>query len=238
MRVPIATSILIAFLPACASTPSAEVPTLAEFSVHELSPAASPSPELRLQVQSGYVRALIPNDWEARPLPLTRYPQEGFVAGPRISDWEEATGTVGGMEAFWVDVAKLRIPSDYYYLAARGPALGSLMGNEACRSAEQEVFVDHPPDFTGHRFSPGDYVASARGSCRTEAGRTRWAYVVAAPGFGPVRQVGIPNSGLYVIIAAMSGPKADLLLREMIESTRFGGSTFSQIVDAARAPIK
>jgi hypothetical protein len=236
VRVRIAASILIASLPACASPSVPQVREMPPFSVQELDPAPTASPELRLHVQAGYVQALIPHNWEAQPLPSTRYPQEGFVAGPRISEWERAAGTVGGMEAFWVDVAKLRIPSDYYYLVARGPAIGSLASNEACRPAKQQVFVDHPPDFTGRRFSPGDYVASVTGSCRTETGRTQWAYVVAAPGYGPVRQVGIPNSGLYVIMAAMSGPKADLLLREMIESTRFGDSSLSQIVDAAGGP--
>lgn len=234
MRLRIAALIVIGLVSSCASAHLPEVRPAPPFSIQELSPAATPSPELRLQVQAGHVRALIPDGWEARLLPSTRYPQEGFVAAPRISEWERAAGTVGGMEAFWIDVAKLRIPSDYYYLAARGPAIGSLTRNDGCRSAKPEVFVDHPPDFTGRRFSPGDYVAAATGTCRTEAGRTRWGYVVAAPGFGPVRQVGIPNSGLYVIIAAMSGPRADLLVTEMIESTRFGGSTLSQIVEAAR----
>jgi hypothetical protein len=236
VRLRIAASIPIALLSACASTPAPEVRPAAPFSIQELPPAATPSPELTLQVKAGRVQALIPLGWEARMLPSNRYPQEGFVAAPRISDWERAAGTVGGMEAFWIDVAKLRIPSDYYYLAARGPAIGSLTRNDGCRSAKPEVFVDHPPDFTGRRYSPGDYVATATGTCRTKAGRTRWGYVVAAPGYGPVRQVGIPNSGLYVIIAAMSGPRADVLVSEMIESTRFGGSTLSQIVEAARTP--
>jgi hypothetical protein len=226
---------VMVLLSACASASFPEVRPAPPFSIQQVPSAATPSPELRLHVQAGHVQALIPDGWEARLLPSTRYPQEGFVAAPQISEWERAAGTVGGMEAFWIDVAKLRIPSDYYYLAARGPALGSLARNDDCRSAKAEVFVDHPPDFTGRRFSPGDYVAAATGTCRTKAGRTRWGYVVAAPGYGPVRRVGIPNSGLYVIIAAMSGPRADVLVSEMIESTRFGDSTFSQIVDAARA---
>jgi hypothetical protein len=234
VRVRIAASIVIPLLSACVSAPFPDARPAPPFTIQELSPKSSPSPDLRLQVQAGHVHALIPDGWEARLLPSARYPQEGFIAAPRISEWEQAAGTVGGMEAFWIDVAKLRIPSDYYYLAARGPAIGSLTRNDACHSGKAEVFVDHPPDFTGRRFSPGDYVASASGTCRTDAGRTQWGYVVAAPGYGPVREVGIPNSGLYVIIAAMSGPKADLLVTEMIESTRFGDSSFSQIVDAAR----
>jgi hypothetical protein len=236
VRARIAVLILIASLPACASAREPVVSTPPAFSVLRLSPAATPSPELHLQVQAGHVQALIPGDWEARPLPTARYPQEGFIAGPMISEWARAAGTVGGMEAFWVDVAKLRIPSDYYYLAARGPAIRALTRNQACRSAEPRVFVDHPPDFAGRNFSPGDYVARARGTCTTEAGSTRWEYVVAAPGFGPIRRVGIPNSGLYVLIVAATGPGARVLVRDMIESTRFGESTLSQIVDAAGTP--
>jgi len=234
VRLRIAASILIASGTACSGAPIAELPSVAVFSIQQVPPTATPSPELRLQVQAGPIQALIPENWEARPLPRTRYPQEGFVASPRLADWQQGARNVGGIEVFWVDVAKGRIPSDYYYLVARGPAVGTLTGNKACRPGKPQVFVDHPPDLIGRRFSFGDYVASDSGTCRTKQGRAiRWRYVVAAPGFGPARKVGIPNSGLYVIIAAMSGPRADLLLKEMIESTRFGDAAFSQILKAA-----
>jgi hypothetical protein len=61
----------------------------------------------------------------------------------------------------------------------------------------------------------------------------QWAYIVAAPGFGPVRQVGLPTSGLYVVVAVVSGPNARRLLKEMLEGAQFGGTPISQIVRAA-----
>jgi hypothetical protein len=140
------------------------------------------------------------------------------------------------VEVFWVDVSKLEIPSDYYYLVARGPAIGSLAENKRCRTAREQILVDHPPDFSGRRFSRADYVASGTGTC--EAGResTRWAYVVAAPGFGPIRHVGIHNSGLYVVMAAVSGSQSELLLRRIVKAARFGDTPIGRIVQAGRAP--
>jgi hypothetical protein len=57
--------------------------------------------------------------------------------------------------------------------------------------------------------------------------------VVAAPGYGPVRQVGLPTSGLYVVVAVVSGRGSGRLLREMLESAEFGGTSISKIVRAA-----
>ena len=93
--------------------------------------------------------------------------------------------------------------------------------------------MDRSPDLTGQTFSPSDYVVSASGSCQAGGRPTHWAYVVAAPGFGPVRQVGLPTSGLYVVVAVVSGRGADRLLREMLDGTQFGGTPISQIVRAA-----
>jgi hypothetical protein len=201
------------------------------FAVHQLPPSPSP---LRLEVQAGSVQALIPDGWVAQPLPSSRYPQEGFVASPRLEQWEREAGTVGGMEAFWIDVAKLQIPSDYYYMVAQGPAMAALAANKNCRSATEEIYIDHPPDFTGRRFSPGDYVMSATGTCRTQGKPTRWAYVVAAPGFGPMRRMGIPTSGLYVVIAVVPGKRAGELLKQILEAARFGDTSISQFLKAAR----
>jgi len=203
------------------------------FSIHPLPYPSDPGP--LLEVEAGIVQGLIPDAWQAEPLPATRYPQEGFVASPQLSDWAGNAGTVRGIEVFWIDVAKLQIPSDYYYLVARGPALGSLVENEACVQSRHEIFADHPPDLTGNRFSRSDYVASASGVCRAEGQRTRWAYIVAAPGYGPLRQVGIPTSGLYVVIAVVSGPQSRFLLQEIIQGARFNDTTISEIVQAARS---
>ena len=43
--------------------------------------------------------------------------------------------------------------------------------------------------------SPGDYMAKGEGTCNVRGQVTRWAYFVAAPGFGPVRQLGIAALG-------------------------------------------
>jgi hypothetical protein len=195
-----------------------------------LDPTTSPSPFV--QITAGNVQAIVPETWEARALPDTETPQHGFIASPRISDWERRAASVNGLEAFWVDEADVGIPSDYYYLVARGPALAAL-GAKGCHPSHSEVFVDHPPDLTGAKFSPSDYVASGTGVCHTRSGRIRWAYVVAAPGFGPLRGVGIPTSGLYVVIAAASGRRSGALVDAMIHGAEFGDASVSQIEKAA-----
>jgi hypothetical protein len=202
-----------------------------EFSVRHLPPSPSP---LRLEVQAGQVQALVPADWDVRPIPAARYPEEGFVASPQLSEWERQAGVVRGMEAFWVDITRLQIPSDYYYLVARGPAVSSLSSNKHCHPTGQQVLADHPPELTGRHFSAGDYVISATGTCRSQGQDTRWAYIVAAPGFGPVREVGLPSSGLYVVLAVVSGKRADALLDQMLRAARFGNVSITQIVAVAR----
>ena len=58
-----------------------------------------------------------------------------------------------------------------------------------CRALSEHVIVDHRPSFfTGEAGSAGDYVARGEGTCEVGGTLTRWAYFVAAPGFGPVRQ--------------------------------------------------
>ncbi len=233
MRARLAVSVLAIALSACGSVPEALEGSAPRplFSVHQL--PASPSP-LRIEVQAGSVQALIPDGWNAQPLPTSRYPQEGFVASPQLDLWERGAGAVGGMEAFWIDVAKLQIPSDYYYMVAQGPAMAALAANKNCHSATHEIYIDNPPDFTGRRFSPGDYVMSATGTCRTQGKPTRWAYVVAAPGFGPMRRMGIPTSGLYVVIAVVPGKKAGHLLKQILEAARFGDTSISDFLQVAR----
>jgi hypothetical protein len=222
---------LIGALVGCTQAPALPPRSIPEFSVRPIDSRSSPSP--LVQVRAGDVQAIFPKGWTAVPLPEDRYPQEGFVAADSLADWGNAAGTARGMEAFWIDVGKEGIPSDYYYLAARATLLGSLATNEHCQSQARQVLVDHPPDLTGKRFSPSDYVASDRGVCHSGGQATRWAYVVVAPGFGPIRQVGIPNSGIYVVIAVVSGPRSQVLLDEMLEGTRFGDTSITQIVQLA-----
>ena len=134
-----------------------------------------------------------------------------------------------------MDVTGLHISSDYYYVVAKGPAMSSLVANKNCHSTAQEILADNPPRLTGPGFSPGDYVVSARGTCRSEGQATMWAYIIAAPGFGPVRQVGLPSSGLYVVLAVVSGRRAGALLEQMIDGARFANVSIIQIVAAARS---
>lgn len=96
--------------------------------------------------------------------------------------------------------------------------------------------MNHPPDYSGRTLSPSDFVASATGSCTRDGQLTHWAYVVAAPGFGPVREVGIPNSGLYVVVAEVKGPGSARVLTELMKGASFDSSTIDQIVNAAHQP--
>ncbi|HEY1331224.1 MAG TPA: hypothetical protein VGH10_07100 [Actinomycetota bacterium] len=231
MRTTIAALLLAVSLTACTRTNEANRPGPVTLSIHPVTSAASPSPFVEVRV--GSVRALIPRSWQARMLPASELAQEGFVASPQIDAWFHGRG-VPGIEAFWVDGNQLPIPSDYYYLAARNASFGAL--GTPCTLGHQQVFANHPPDLTGITYSPGDYVVGAQGVCQRPQGLTRWAYVVAAPGFGPERQVGIPSSGLYVVLAEASGPNSARLLHEMMDGARFGGTTITEIVQAAGRP--
>ena len=231
MRTRRAALVLAAALTACTPASLPAKPSLPAFSIQPYESGSSPAP--LLEVRAGYVRSVYPKAWDAKLLTGASVPREGFVASPRLDRFQRSAGTVQGMQVFWIDIAKVRIPSDYYYLAARNEAISALHANKTCRSATRRVFADHPPAFTGPAFSPGDYVVSGSGTCRTGRRATRWAYVVAAPGFGPAREVGIPNSGLYVVMAVVSGPNSQRLLNEMIQGSRFGGSSITQIVRVA-----
>jgi hypothetical protein len=234
MRARLAALILVCSTAGCVRVPLPPAALAAPaFSVHPVTPAALPSP-LGLEVTSGLVQGLIPATWEAAPLPSARFPSQGFVASPRLRDWERGQGTVGGTEAFWVDEGMAQIPSDYFYLVARGPAIGWLATNKACQLQRRKVYLDDRPDFTGLTDSAGDYVTSGSGVCGSAGKLVRWEYVVVAPGYGPIRSVGIPTSGLYVVIAAVSGSGAVKLLRAIIAATRFHDTPISRFVDAAR----
>jgi hypothetical protein len=215
---------------ACTRVPVGQATSPMTFSIRAFESPSAPSPLNELR--TGQIRAVFPKHWDARPLPSS-VAQQGFVASPRVDRFERGAGSVQGIEAFWVDVAKLQIPSDYYYLAARGEALSALVTQSSCRAVRRDVLIDRPPDFTGQTWSPGDYVVSASGTCWVNGRSMKWAYIVAAPGFGPVRQVGLPTSGLYVVVAVVSGPNAERLLKEMLEGAQFGGTPISQIVRAA-----
>ncbi len=138
----------------------------------------------------------------------------------------------------WIDGTAVGVPSDYYYLAATGPALDVLTGSEQCRATRQYIVAKHLPAFAhGAPDSPGDFVAHGLGICTVGHQPTRWAYFVAAPGYGPLREVGIPSSGLYVVVAVMpASPRASFLLNRLLRRTEFNGSSVADMI-AAAAPV-
>jgi hypothetical protein len=226
MRARLAASFLVCVLTGCVHVPLQRAAlTPPEFSTR-------PSP-LGLEVRAGLVQGVIPATWEAEPLPSGRYPRQGFVASPSLRDWERRAGTVGGAEAFWVDEGDAEVSPEYFYLVARGPAIGSLATNKKCQLLQQHVYLDDRPDFTGQSGAAGEYVTSGTGVCGPAGKLVRWQYVVVAPGYGPIRQMGIPTSGLYVVIAAASGRHAPRVLRRIIHATRFHDTSISQIIQAA-----
>ena len=142
-------------------------------------------------------------------------------------------GGVPGMSATWVDATQVGMPSDFYYLAATGSLLSSLTDSRRCSAETRRVFVNRRPEFSTQGPTHGDYVARGEGTCEVRGIATRWAYFVAAPGYGPVREIGIPASGLYVVVAVTpDGDRAASLLDRLIRHTSFGGSSVDDLVDA------
>jgi hypothetical protein len=187
-------------------------------------------------VTAGPVQALVPDTW--RPIRTTSHEfQEGVVASPAAArETGSVNGTHEGLAAVWVDGARVGVPSDYYYLAATGPALDALTDARNCSEATNRVFVDHRPSyFSGPADSPGDYLARGGGTCRSNGADMRWAYYVAAPGYGPVRSVGIPSSGLYVVAAVVPDtPSAHDRLSTLLHGARFAGAGIHDFIAAAR----
>jgi hypothetical protein len=146
-------------------------------------------------------------------------------------------GTTEGIAATWVDATQVGVPSDFYYLAATGPLFSRLIDSPDCRAASQQILLDDSPSFaSGEIGSSGDYMARGDGTCSVHGRATRWAYFVAAPGFGPVRRLGIPRSGLYVVVAVVQDRHgAGRALKRLIDQTRFGDAAISDFVRAARS---
>lgn len=186
------------------------------------------------QVYASGVSALIPRNWDVRPLASLAAPRIGLRAFLGPEQREPRPGPQLGLEAYWIDATKISVPSDYYYLAARGTALRPL-ALYACRELNRDVLADHRPVFDRRRASPGDFVALTTGTCRTGASLTRWASFVAAPGFGPVRSLGSPQSGLYyALVVVPNGPRADERVRHLLLQVSFGGSPVSEFIRVAR----
>jgi hypothetical protein len=190
----------------------------------------SPSPFS--QVTAGEVSALIPDDWQA--VASREDVHEGFFASPEPNAWARMDGSVAGLSATWIDATLVGMPSDLYYMVATGPALASLTHSPGCRAISQRVIADHRPAYLTGTESVGDYIAQGEGTCTVRGVPTRWAYFVAAPGFGPAREVGIPASGLYVVVAVLpDSRRASGMLRRLVRGTTFGGAGVRDFIAAA-----
>jgi hypothetical protein len=183
-------------------------------------------PGLRL-ISSDGVEAFVPPRWEYRPLSgMTIVPQKGLVASSSARRFDVRAP---GLRAYWVDATQIRVPSDYYSLAARGPLMNGLSSLRECRTESARVLIGR-----GHRFDPiAGYLATTTGRCASERGDTLWAAVVAAPGFGPVRRLGIPESGLYFVqVSVRDGPGAEDRLGHLMEHVSFGGTPITEFPSA------
>jgi hypothetical protein len=177
----------------------------------------------------------VPDEWHAALADPELGIRGGFVASPRIGGWPDVDGTAVGMSATWVDATRIGVPSDFYYLAANGPLLSRLTTSANCRE-HRHVYLDRRPSFDPRRYSPGHFMAEGAGVCRRGAQATRFAYFVAAPGFGPVHEMGIPSSGLYVVVAVVPAERgARNLLQQLIGRTRFGDDRIRDFVAVARS---
>jgi hypothetical protein len=199
-------------------------------------PLITESPSPYQQVTVGAVTARLPDRWHPSTAGSIDDPAQGLLAGPNPNPWRGDRPPPEGFAAVWIDGTRVGVPSDYYYLAATGPVLDMITGSSVC-SARNEVIADHRPEFaSGKPGSPGDYVAQGIGTCSIRDRPSRWAYFVAAPGYGPVREVGIPSSGLYVVVALMPDtPKAPQVLGRLLKGTEFGGASVEDFIAAAAA---
>jgi hypothetical protein len=198
-----------------------------------------PPPGMRLVVSSG-VETLLPPKWQFRPLPDPAGHRQGIQASAHLLGMVPTDLRHPGLEAYWVDATEVGVPSDYYQLAARGPILDLLRAAPGCQTDGRQVAAGpRPADLP--QPSPGNYVATITGTCdsRTSEADTRWASFVAAPGFGPVRTLGIPRSGLYVVRASVpDGPDAERRLRLLMSGVSFGGTPIGDFLAAAGLPSK
>jgi hypothetical protein len=211
-----------------ACTPASSQPTPIEVLL------ITPSPTPFTLVTAGQVRGAVPDDWHAALVDPAFGIRGGFVASPRRGGWPDIDGTVVGMSAMWVDATRVGVPSDFYYLAANGPLLSRLTTSANCREQSHRVYLDRRPTFDLDRHSPGHFMAEGAGVCRRGARATRYAYFVAAPGFGPVHEMGIPSSGLYVVVAVVPAERgARNLLQQLIGRTRFGEDGIRDFVAVA-----
>lgn len=186
-----------------------------------------------VQVVESEIEVLVPKEWRVHRIGAAH--RRGVQAS--LNEFEKRRSRAVGMEIYWVDAAKLGVPSDYYYLAARGPAMSRFAGKR-CQKTSQHVALDDRPRFDHRRESPGTFVAVSSGTCESKrrGHRTRWTSFVAAPGFGAVKRIGIPSSGMYsATVMVEDSPRAQEDLERLVASIRFGGTSVAQFLAAAEA---
>ena len=138
----------------------------------------------------------------------------------------------------WVDGTRVGVSSDYYYLAATGPALGLITGSSDCDRTSHRVIVNHRPEFAaGEPGSPGDDVAHGKGTCTIGLLPMRWAVLRRRSRAWP----GPPRSGSRAPVCTSSlavmrdSPQAPHLLGMLCsKSTEFGGASVPELIEAAR----
>jgi hypothetical protein len=185
------------------------------------------------------VSALVPDGWVAQPAQDASH-YVGVAASPQPLTNAPSPPIQSGLIATRVDATEIGVASDLYYLAAKGPVVARMTHGESCTVTAERIFADHAPaSMAGARRSPGDFVAAATGTCRRRGSTTRWSYFVAAPGYGPAREAGIPGSGLYLIVASTpAAPGASRTLARMIRNVRFGEDGAHDFVTAIRSTTK
>lgn len=197
------------------------------------SPPAEASPTREVEAES--VTVTVPSSWRARKVDADGSGARGIQASRNLRRWNDAGRRDPGLEAYWIDAAEVGVPSDYYYLAAEGPALTRMPGGRGCRRDQHEVLRDRRPRFNRTSHSPGDYVATAGGACGSRGRPKVWASFVAAPGFGPVGAMGIPESGLYfALVVVPDGPRAHRRAERLLSTVRFGDAQVGDLIAAAR----
>jgi kynurenine formamidase len=203
-----------------------------------ISPPPVPTTDSRFTRVSAYgVSAVVPHGWVAKPADEPTY-SVGVAAtpGPRTTIGEVPIQQ--GLIATRVDATVVGAPSDLYYLAAKGPILSAVHHDARCTVKEEQIYADHAPAAVTGRASPGDFVATATGTCARRHTETKWSYFVAAPGFGPAREHGIPGSGLYVIVASTPAvPGASRTLARMVGRVRFGDDGMEDFLRAVQPNI-
>ena len=142
------------------------------------------------QVTAGQVKASSPTAGTPSPSVLGRARGLRRLAGTEA--WTGHGRLAVGISATWVDATRVGVPSTSTTWRPRPPALASSPTSPDCRAIASTCTSTTAPPSTSDRDSAGDYIARGRGDLPVRGMPTRWAYFVAAPGFGPVREVGIP----------------------------------------------